>query len=119
LLVANLNAHGDDDLAIEVGTAIHEGELDTGLMTKLEGISEEIQICKYSAGRELAVGGLAGLQYRVFFSHLLPAYSSTGVPGAEVAINHVNESPQRRGAIARLQALYADEEFITSLPMEL
>jgi hypothetical protein len=36
----------------------------------------------FSNGREVQIAGLSGLQYREFFTMLLPLYEQFGVPGA-------------------------------------
>ncbi len=119
LIRANLIAQGDAGLAAEVDGALSNAEWNSTLIGRLEAIKSEIQVCKYSGGRELAVDGLAGLQYRIFFSHLLPSYAAIGVAGADEELSQIGDDTARLQAVSSLAELYGNEDFITSLPMEL
>jgi hypothetical protein len=68
---------------------------------------------------EVALMGLSGLQYREFFSLLLPYYESVGVPGAADHLRIIREDESARRAVARLNELYHDESVMESILLEL
>jgi hypothetical protein len=68
---------------------------------------------------EVALMGLSGLQYREFFSLLLPYYESVGVPGAADHLRIIREDENARRAATRLNELYHDESVMESIPLEL
>jgi hypothetical protein len=63
--------------------------------------------------------GLSGLQYREFFSFLLPYYASVGVPGAAEHLRRMDNDEGTRLAVARLTELYHDEGVMESIPLEM
>jgi hypothetical protein len=63
--------------------------------------------------------GLSGLQYREFFTMLLPLYDDIGVPGAAELLKAVREDESKRRAMERLSALYQDEDLMSSIPIEI
>jgi hypothetical protein len=63
--------------------------------------------------------GLPGLQYREFFSLLLPFYSSIGAPGAAEYLRMVNSDERKQRAVARLSELYHDEGIMESIPLDM
>ncbi len=69
-------------------------------------------------GDEFEVNGLAGLQYRIFFSHLLPLYAKLGVIGASAELMALNTDKRRIQAAESLSELYATEAYMLSLPIE-
>jgi hypothetical protein len=68
---------------------------------------------------EKALVRLAGLQYRGFFSAILPLYSHIGVPAAGDHLRRLQDNDVTASAIARLATLYHDEAIMMSLPIEL
>ncbi|MGH3276268.1 MAG: hypothetical protein ACRDNZ_18320, partial [Streptosporangiaceae bacterium] len=69
--------------------------------------------------REAVVMGLSGLQYREFFSLLLPFYAHVGVPGAVDHLQLINGDESTRLAVIRLAEPYHDESVMESIPLEL
>ena len=69
--------------------------------------------------REAVLQGLPGLQYREFFTLLLPAYERVGVPGAAEHLRMINSDESKRLAVDRLSQLYHDESIMESIPLEL
>jgi hypothetical protein len=65
------------------------------------------------------VTGLPGLQYREFFTVLLPFYSSIGAQGAAEYLRVVSSDERKRRAIAHLSELYHDEGIMESIPLEM
>lgn len=118
LLTLNLTVHGEFYLGEEVNRAMKIGQVSADLKRRITEQYEATKIFKYSMGREIYVEGIAGLQYRAFFSHLLPAYARIGVPGAADAISSIEDDRRRSDAASTLQALYINEQFMVSLPIE-
>jgi hypothetical protein len=72
-----------------------------------------------SESREMQLMGLAGWQYREFFSVLLRLYAQVGVDGAAALLNVIRDDEQKTFAVGRLQELYQDEHLMASMPFEL
>jgi hypothetical protein len=72
-----------------------------------------------SASREAQLMGLAGWQYREFFSVLLPAYAELGVDGARDMLLHVKSDSRKAATVDRLHELYQDERLMAAVPIEL
>jgi len=68
---------------------------------------------------EAEVAGLAGLQFREFFTMLLPFYESVDVPGAAEQLRLIRNDDAKRAAVDELFELYQDEEKMRSIPVEL
>jgi hypothetical protein len=118
LLAANLRAHGEPDTASRVSAALVGGAAKAATREDLLAKVQQNCVLKYAAGRELVVDGLAGLQYRAFFSHLLPAYARLGVAGAQEALTAIRGNRDRQAAVDELSLRYQDEQLICSLPIE-
>ena len=119
LVVENLIAQGDSDLADQVGALIATGDLSSDIEVRIEAVLQESKVCKYAFGRELEVQGLAGLQYRIFYSTLLPAYASLDIPRAKEYRAELSNNHRRSEAVKAVQSMYSDEDFMTALPIEL
>jgi hypothetical protein len=118
ILALNLTAHGEPGLSTRFDQWASGGTPPTDLDSALEEARGRTVSLKYSAGREFYVDGLAGLQYRIFFSHLVPAYAEIGVPGAAQLLEELGLSTERSAAIRKLGNLYHDEHFMASVPIE-
>ena len=118
LIECNLRAHGDFELATNVASLGTADKPETNLSKCLKKAMEETVVFKYSGGIAVYVEGIAGLQYRAFFSHLLPNYAEIGVPGAAKMLEDIRNDERRATAVKDLQALYQNEEFMTSVPIE-
>ncbi|MFB9239543.1 toll/interleukin-1 receptor domain-containing protein [Plantactinospora siamensis] len=117
LLRLNLLAHGEFEaasLAVPPIDSISHSRLAALARTRLA----EAGAYRYAAGVELLVTGLAGLQYRVFFSHLLPLYARLGVPGSAELSAEIHQDERRSDAVAELDRAYRDGRLMTSLPIE-
>ena len=69
--------------------------------------------------QEVEVAGLSGLQFREFFTILLPYYARVGVPGATEHLMLVRDDEAKRKAVERLAELYRDERILQLIPVEL
>lgn len=71
-----------------------------------------------SASREVPLTGIAGWQYREFFSVLLPLYVEMGVHGAADLRAATLAGNGKRAVLARLAGLYQDEDLMALMPIE-
>ncbi len=71
------------------------------------------------AENEVQLMGLAGWQYREFFSVLLPLYKRIGVYGAAELLRSMEADSRKSAAIVRLHELYQNEDLMDHMPMEL
>jgi hypothetical protein len=72
-----------------------------------------------SASREVQLMGLAGWQYREFFSMLLPLYADIGIDGARDLFIHISADERKKAAVSRLAEIYHDGRLMGSMPIEL
>jgi hypothetical protein len=72
-----------------------------------------------SESREVQLMGLAGWQYREFFSVLLPLYAQVGIDGAADLLEVISDDEHKSFALGRLSELYQDEHRMASMPFEL
>jgi hypothetical protein len=72
-----------------------------------------------SESREVQLEGLAGWQYREFFSVLLPVYAQVGIDGVGELLNEIRDDERKTFAVGRLRELYQDEHLMASMPFEL
>jgi hypothetical protein len=86
---------------------------------EIRRLAEQTRQTWFPGGREVQLTGLAGLQYRNFFTFLLPLYAEVGVSGAAEQLDVIGRDEDKRTAISRLSELYQDEELMTSIPVEL
>jgi len=70
-------------------------------------------------GRDIEIAGLAGWQHREFFSVLVRLYADIGITGARELVREIDQDDEKSAAVRRLSELYADEDSMASVPMEL
>lgn len=119
VVVENLMAHGDRDLADRVGLAFARAEYTGDLEARIQAALQESKIFKYAFARELEVQGLAGLQYRMFYSTLLPTYASIGIGRAKEFLGELGDNQRRSAAVRAIQSMYSDEAYMAMLPIEI
>lgn len=120
IVACNLVLHGHEDLARKLTDATIARAPD------LHGIAAEIrdreertrQVWPVFEG-DTEVMGLAGLQFREFYTTLLPFYGRVGVPGAAEYLKFVNDDEAKRAAKDRLSELYHDQRLMELIPIEL
>ena len=86
---------------------------------EIRRLAEQTRQTWFPGGQEVQLTGLAGLQYRNFFTFLLPLYAEFGVQGAAEQLAVMGQDEDHRAAISRLSELYQDEELMTAIPVEL
>ena len=116
----NLVLHGYEDIAqrLRAAAAARAADVD-GIAAELGTLAEQTRQSWPGFEGEAEVTGLSGLQFREFFTILLPAYASLGVSGAAEYIMLVNDDETKREAVARLSELYHDERLMELIPVEL
>jgi hypothetical protein len=116
----NLTLHDQAKLGDELlAWAGRRGSRSHNTVQKIRRLEKQTRQTMFSNGREVQLRGLSGLQYRDFFTLLLPLYEEIGVPGAGELLGPVREDPPKRQAMDRLAALYQDEDLMASIPVEL
>lgn len=118
IVALNLILHGHHGVAADLMAA-------PGDAASIERVAQQIRPLvqqtrqlqtELSTSRDLQVAGLAGLQYREFFTMLLPLYEGIGVAGAAEALADIQGNKEKAHARTRLAALYLDEEVMASIP---
>jgi hypothetical protein len=117
----NLILHGRGDLAERLAATARGATAERATLAHdLDGLVQEITApSRASSSREVTVEGLAGWQYRHFFSDLLPLYAKIGVDEAAGLLESVSSDPIRTAALRELAEVYQDERTMAMLPMEL
>ena len=108
--------HGHRDLADDLQTAANQRTGLDRLSRRIAQLDDQIREARRGEDGDVQVAGLAGFQYREFFTMLLPLYADIGVDGASDALAIVREDRVRREAMSRLAALYADENAMATVP---
>jgi hypothetical protein len=117
----NLTLHDQPELAGKLLATVHGARDDrAALATSLDRLVVRVTAASSApTSGDVTLAGLAGWQYRHFFSDLLPVYFELGVDGAEELLQSVTEDPAKRAANLELADLYQDEHLMSLLPMEL
>jgi TIR domain len=119
ILSLNLALHGRASLGEAL---VHEVQDPNGglrnLLTTVDELVSKTRFSHFGSGQEVPISGLAGLQYREFFSSILPLYARLGVPDAEEVMKEIRDDPARNDALKQLSELYQDEVTMMTLPIE-
>lgn len=117
----NLRLHDRGELADALMATEHFSHADRAeLAASLDDLVREVTATsRASTSREVTLEGLAGWQYRNFFSDLLPSYAKADVDGAADLLQSVTADPVKDAARHELADLYQDEQVMQGLPMEL
>jgi len=118
IVALNLILHGHDDVAADLMAASRNAGSFDQLAQQLRALVQQTRQvqAELSASRNVQVAGLAGLQYREFFTMLLPLYQSIGIAGAAEALAELKGNEEKLRALTRLSAVYLDEEVMASVP---
>jgi hypothetical protein len=116
----NLTLHGHAEVARRLAMAAGQGAAAIARVEpEIRAIEEQTRQTSPGLQRGTVVMGLPGLQYREFFTLLLPFYSSVGAPDAAEYLRVVNGDQEKRLAVTRLSELYHDEGVMESIQLEL
>jgi hypothetical protein len=117
----NLTLHGHPELARRMMSSGSRGPAGIArIVPEIRDLEERTrQTWSGLEQNEVALMGLSGLQYREFFSLLLPYYESVGVAGAADHLRIIREDESAHRAVARLNELYHDESVMESILLEL
>jgi hypothetical protein len=117
----NLTLDGHAELAQRIASQAGEREPQwDGVYRELSQLEQQSRQSTWtSAGQEIILKGLAGLQYREFYTMLMPLYDQIGVPGAAEYLARVEDDAEWQAAVTRLADLYQNEELMNSIPVEL
>jgi hypothetical protein len=117
-LELNLSVHGHEELGARLSRQIAHQEVSQDLVEEVRQLRRQVAPTDLVPGEDRPIEGLGGLQYREFFSRLLPLYQRIGVLGAQEEMLRVAQHPVRRAALAELTKLYAHESETRLLPPE-
>jgi len=119
----NLLLHGHAKLAgrvAELGTRPRRGPDLAEVAAELARLEEITRPRPWvSGGQDVELRGLAGFEYREFFSRLLPVYADIGVAEANRLLAEINDDVDCREAVGRLAALYHSQTVIPHIRLEL
>jgi len=116
----NLRLHDYTELAQRLTDAVAARTADFGgIEAELAVLEEDTRQSWPGYAEEAELAGLSGLQFREFFTILLPFYERVGVPGAAQNLMMVRDDEAKRKAIERLTELYRDERIMQLIPIEL
>jgi hypothetical protein len=116
----NLILHGYGQIAERIKLAASQPTHDMdALVGEIGSLEEQTRRIWTGLEEEVQIRGLTGLQYREFFTLLLPFYADVHMPGAAEAIKRINDNELMRSAVARLSELYHDGLLMESIPFEL
>jgi hypothetical protein len=117
----NLTLHGHSEVASRMTNARSRGSAGIARTeSEIRDLEERTrQMWSGLEQKEVVLMGLSGLQYREFFSLLLPYYESVGVVDAVDHLRIIREDENAQRAVDRLAELYHDESVMESIPFEL
>src|SRR5262249_30811090 len=113
VLAHNLNLHGHCKIADQLLQEPEPSESDIQLLR--ENIQDLMRDCELSytfKNERRIILGLAGLQYREFFTSLLPFYKTIGVEGAEQCWNWLQNNQRASESLQYLQKHYQNRRLI-------
>jgi hypothetical protein len=117
----NLIVHGHGDLGRRFVDHVADDERGATTITDLAETVQRLRLAtapqRPLPDEERLVHGLSGLQFREFFSWLLPFYASIGVEGAEQALSGVRGDGEAARALGQLTELYRDEAVMRRLSL--
>jgi hypothetical protein len=116
----NLILHDLGDMAQQLKDAATARTADfDAIAAELGQIEEQTRQIWPGYERDAELEGLSGLQFREFWTMLLPFYAGIGVPGAAEHLELINSDETKRAAIMRLSLLYHDERVMEPIMVEL
>jgi hypothetical protein len=121
IVAMNLTLHGHSELAqrlTNAATAQRPAEI-TRVASEIRELEELTRQTWSGMEQDAVLQGLSGLQYREFFTLLLPFYERIGAPGAAEQLNMIDSDESKRLCVARLSELYHDESVMEWIPLEL
>jgi ADP-ribose pyrophosphatase YjhB (NUDIX family) len=117
VLRSNLLLHGLRELGEELMEHLYVGVRSPRLLREIRRFREESAL-EHPAAEGGRIRGLGRLQYREFFSSLLPLYARIGVPGAGEELAQVRDDPAKEAAVAELLRIYRGESSMRDLATE-
>jgi hypothetical protein len=116
-LKSNLVLHDLGQLGAALSDHLYQQERPADLRDELRRLREQSAL-PHPAAEGGLIQGLGRLQYREFFSSLLPLYARIGVPGASEELARIRMDPAKEAALAELRELYRDELSMRDLATE-
>jgi hypothetical protein len=117
LLRSNLILHDLEELGERLVPQLYRTDVPDGLLEEIRALRDEASVVAVATGGP-TIKGLGRLQYREFFSRLLPLYERIGVPGASDELDAIGNNAAKRSASDQLARIYASEPEMRNLPIE-
>jgi hypothetical protein len=120
IVAINLWLHDHADLGENlVGLAGRPAEERARMAEVISSLVAELTTPSWAAAsREVPLIGMAGWQYREFFSVLLPLYADLGIDGAADLLDAIRGDSRKSEQLALLAKRYLDEDLMASIPIE-
>jgi hypothetical protein len=120
IVAINLWLHDHADLGENlVGLAGRPAEERASMAEVISALVAELTTPSWAAAsREVQLIGMAGWQYREFFSVLLPLYADLGIDGAADLLDAIRGDSRKSEQLALLAKRYLDEDLMASIPIE-
>jgi hypothetical protein len=109
--------HDLGQLGAALSDHLYQQERPADLRDELRRLREQSAL-PHPAAEGGLIQGLGRLQYREFFSSLLPLYARIGVPGASEELARIRMDPAKEAALAELRELNRDELSMRDLATE-
>jgi ADP-ribose pyrophosphatase YjhB (NUDIX family) len=108
VLKLNFVLHGLGQLGEALSEQVYRRVRPTDLLGEIRRLREESSLA-HPAGGGGPIRGLGRLEYREFFSSLLPLYERIGVPGAREELAGIRSDLAKEVALGELRELYRSE----------
>lgn len=120
IVALNLTLHDLANIGEELRQMANASEPDfRQLLSELRSLEKKTRVPQRSGTVEVELRGLSGLQYREFFTMLIPLYVKLGISGAAGILETLHQSEVMKEALDRLAVLYHDEDIMMNIPVEL
>jgi hypothetical protein len=110
----NLLLHGQAEFAQRYAAAQEGREPVDAIRSELEKLRTQCQVTYDYEHESIVLKGLPGLQYREFFTSLVPAYAQLGVSGAKNMLVAISSGAFTSEALDRLKRYYRDPQQVTN-----
>jgi TIR domain len=117
ILKLNLVLHDLGSLGEAISEHVYRPEKPPELLREVRRLRQESALA-HPAGEDGIIQGLGRLQYREFFTTLLPLYERIGILGAEEESERIRTNPSKEAALRELRTLYRSETAMRDQPTE-
>jgi hypothetical protein len=119
VLADNLILHQRHSLAKLLLETVQVGGGYQLIQNHLQKLVNECQVYYEFYNERRLILGLAGLQYREFFTSLIPAYAEIGVEGAKEYMDWLKTDEDAAAALRRLKHHYGNEKSVREVVLDI